>query len=138
MRSGTRGVREYWQGDELSDDEYVLVLYRVAVKARTGRTAGPAPRPGPLESYADDGALDAAVRRLGPRALPVLARFDPDTEDGSVVRGPSTAAMVREIEQVDLERLPEPERAVLRLLLDWGRRASAAAGALRIGISGPG
>ncbi|MEU1282650.1 hypothetical protein [Kitasatospora sp. NPDC005856] len=134
MRSTTGGLRPYGPDDEVAEDECVLGLYRVPVKARTGRRAGPAPRLGRLEAWADGGALRAVLRRLGARTLPTLARHEPDLDFSSRIRQPSTAALVREIEQVDLARLPAAERAVLRLLLDWGRRATAENGALRIGI----
>ncbi|MGW7445536.1 hypothetical protein [Kitasatospora sp. NPDC054795] len=134
MRSTAGGLRPYGPDKEVAEDEYVLGLYRVPVKARTGRKAGPAPRPGRLEAWADGGALRAVLRRLGARTLPTLARHEPDLDFAGRIRQPATAALVREIEQVDLTRLPAAERAVLRLLLDWGRRATAENGALRIEI----
>ncbi|MFE4974180.1 hypothetical protein ACFRAR_18975 [Kitasatospora sp. NPDC056651] len=140
MRSATGGgPRPYGPDDEVADDEpaedeCVLGLYRVSVKARTGRRAGPAPRTGLLAAYADGGALRAVLRRLGARALPTLARHEPDLDFSSRIRHPSMAALVREIEQADRARLPAAEREVLELLLDWGRRALAENGALRIGI----
>ncbi|GHF35577.1 hypothetical protein GCM10018790_11790 [Kitasatospora xanthocidica] len=130
-------MRPYEYGDELADEEYVLALYRVAVRIRTGRSAGPAAGSGPLERYADGGAMRAVLRRLGARSLPTLVRYEPDIDDTTRIKGSAVAALVREIEQVDLARLPEGERALLRVLLDWGRRASAENGALRISIDGP-
>ncbi|WP_316524470.1 hypothetical protein [Kitasatospora brasiliensis] len=134
MRSATGGPRPYGPGGEAAEDEYVLGLYRVPVKARTGRKGGPAPRTGRLAAYADGGALRAVLRRLGERALPTLARHEPDLDFSSRIKQPSMAALVREIEQVDRARLPAAEREVLGLLLDWGRRALAEDGALRIVI----
>ncbi|MBO1415788.1 hypothetical protein [Streptomyces sp. FH025] len=133
MRSETRGPRPYGPGEEVSEDEYVLGLYRVPVKARTGRKAGPAPESGLLEAYADGGALRAALRRLG-RSLPTLARHEPDLDFSTRIGRPAMAGLVRELEQVDLTRSPAGEREVLRLLLDWGRQSLAEGGALRIEI----
>ncbi|MET8540587.1 hypothetical protein ABZW03_08015 [Kitasatospora sp. NPDC004799] len=134
MRSTAGGLRPYGPGEELAEDECVLGLYRVPVKARTGRTAGPAPQPGRLERHADGGALRAVLRRLGARALPTLARHEPDLDFSSRIGQPSMAALVREIERVDPARLPAGEREVLGLLLGWGRRALAEKGALRIEV----
>lgn len=134
MRSTAGGLRPYGPDEEVAEDEYVLGLYRVPVKARTGRGAGPAPQPGRLEAWVDGGALWAVLRRLGTRTLPTLARHEPDLDFSSRIRQPSMAALVREIEQVDLARLPAAEREVLGLLLGWGRRATAENGALRIEI----
>ncbi|MFJ9445308.1 hypothetical protein ACIRRH_26100 [Kitasatospora sp. NPDC101235] len=134
MRSTAGGLRPCGPDDEVTEDEYVLGLYRVPVKARTGRKAGPAPQTGRLEAYADGGALRAVLRRLGERSLPTLARHEPDLDFSSRIRQPSMAALVREIERVDVARLPAGEREVLGLLLDWGRRALAENGALRIEI----
>lgn len=58
-------MRPYEYGDDPADEECVLALHRVAVRARTGRRAGPAVVPGPLERYADGGAVRAVLRRLG-------------------------------------------------------------------------
>ncbi|MFF2147427.1 hypothetical protein [Kitasatospora sp. NPDC058190] len=125
-------LRRCEAGDERGEGEYLLVLHRVAVKARSGRAAGPPPEPGALETWADGGATRAVLRRLGAHALPTLARHEPDIDHSTRIKEPATAALVREIGQVDLARLPEGERALLRLLSDWGRRAAAARGALRI------
>lgn len=40
-------MRPYEYGDDLAGEECVLALHRVAVRARTGRRAGPAAAPGP-------------------------------------------------------------------------------------------
>ncbi|MER7583641.1 hypothetical protein [Kitasatospora sp. NPDC097691] len=130
-------MRPYEYGDDLADEEYVLALHRVAARVRTGRSAGPAAALGTLERYADGGAMRAVLRRLGARSLPTLARYEPDIDDTTRIKGSALAALAREVEQVDLARLPEGERALLRVLLDWGRRACAEGGALRISIDGP-
>ncbi|MFE4513061.1 hypothetical protein ACFRMQ_02530 [Kitasatospora sp. NPDC056783] len=135
MRSATGGgPRPYGPDDEVAEGEYVLGLYRVSVKARTGRTAGPAPRTGLLAAHVDGGALRAVLRRLGERALPTLAHHEPDLDFSSRIGQPSMAALVREIERADRARLPAAEREVLELLLGWARRAPAENGALRIEI----
>lgn len=116
--------------------EYVLVLARVPVTARTGRRGGPAPEFGVVERREDGGALDAVLRRIGAQGLPTLADFDPHTEHSRTLKGPAVAALVRDIERLDLGRLPERECEVLRLLLGWGHRSRAEGGALRIRLSG--
>ncbi|MFI2606546.1 hypothetical protein [Kitasatospora sp. NPDC018619] len=128
------GPRPYGPDVEVAEDEYVLGLYRVSVKARTGRRAGPPPLPGRVAACADGGALRSVLRRLGARALPTLARHEPDQDFSSRIGQPSMAALVREVERTDRGRLPAAEREVLELLLDWGRRALAENGALRIEI----
>ncbi|MGW3075311.1 hypothetical protein [Kitasatospora sp. NPDC001132] len=134
MRSTAGGLRPYGPDDEVAEHEYVLGLYRVPVKVRTGRKAGPPPRSGRLEAWVDGGALRAVLRRLGARALPTLARHEPDLDFSSRIGRPSMAGLVREVERVDLTRLPAAEREVLSLLLGWGRRSLAEDGALRIEI----
>ncbi|MFJ7905972.1 hypothetical protein [Kitasatospora sp. NPDC096204] len=134
MRSAAGGPRPYGPDDEVAEHEYVLGLYRVPVKVRAGRKAGPAPQSGLLEAWVDGGALRAVLCRLGARALPTLARHEPDLDFSSRIGRPSMAGLVREVERVDLARLPAAEREVLSLLLGWARRSLAEDGALRIEI----
>lgn len=99
---------------------FTIELRRAESMARTGRAAGSRPAPGPLERIVEDGELYATVKRLGSHRLPVLGHLDPYQD--TVLRGTAVEAMVREIEQLDLERLQAAEREVLMTLLAWGRR----------------
>ncbi|MFE6747405.1 hypothetical protein ACFVGM_16240 [Kitasatospora purpeofusca] len=112
---------------------FSIELRRVKSKARTGRSAGATPAVGVVERYAEDGELDAAVRRIGASRLPVLAGLDPYTDHR--FQGDSARGLEAELAQVDTAALKPAERKVLDLLLDWSRRCAADPD-LRIGFTG--
>ncbi|MFB7619681.1 hypothetical protein [Kitasatospora sp. NPDC056181] len=115
--------------------EFLLSLNRVASKARTGRSAGHGPQLGVVESYEDRGELSSVIQRFGEQGLPTLYRLDPYHDH--TLQNASIAALVRDLEKIELNRLPQAEAAVLNVLLDWGIKAFKER-ELRIRISGEG